>query len=477
MEYQMKMLPHHYEALKQCLVSDTAVEQGCFALCTESRGKKHKSILVKEIIPLLPDDFVVQEELQLSVSPETMLRVARKAQKNNLSVCMVHTHPMCDGYVEFSEADDFGNLRSFPFFHRMLPGLPHSCLVWDKSLKTVSGRIYDDQNSWVRIDKVEVIGDLQQVNTTGYSDENISDKDAVTYQRQAPLLGEEGQKVLQKYRVGIIGFGGLGACENIIVVHSGFKLISGIDFDHLEEHNRPRIPTATVDDVKNEILKVIVGQNYAENYDCDIEFVALPYSVEAPEMAEYLKDCDALVATTDNTRSRAFLNQFCQQHYIPLLDIGVQFVADDNGHIVNDVGKVNLILPGTACLQCSMHIDPDRLRAESLPEEQRESEIDEGYIRGIDVEQPSMMMFNMQVAARGAQYLTAYFTGLFPIEYERYERYSFLGCNGQPPFKFVKKVQDKNCYYCCEDSMYLGAGDSLPMMITPLDETEVKHHA
>jgi hypothetical protein len=44
------------------------------------------------------------------------------------------------------------------------------------------------------------------------------------------------------------------------------------------------------------------------------------------------------------------------------------------------------------------HIDPNRIRIESLPPEEREREAAEGYIAGADVPQPSVIAFNTQVA-------------------------------------------------------------------------------
>jgi molybdopterin/thiamine biosynthesis adenylyltransferase len=477
MEQIMKMLPYHYEAFKKCLNSNTAAEQGCFALCSDSRGNQRLSLLIKEIVPLSADDFEVQEEMSLSVKPSAMLRVARMAQKQNLSICMIHTHPMCDGYVDFSVADDIGNLRTFPFFHGMVPELHHSCLVWDKSLKNVSARIYDANNSWMKLDRVEVIGSpeaIENVDQDGNTKLNSPDD---TYHRQGLLLGETGQNIVRKRRIGVVGHGGLGACVSLIILHTGYRFITGVDFDIVEKHSLPRIPSATLGDVDEQFLKVLISQRYAENYEADIEFISLPCPVENPDIAPDLKDCDALIATTDNTRSRAFLNQFSQQNYIPLLDLGVQFVANSKGEIVKDIGKVNLILPGTACLQCSMHIDPERLRAESLPKDHYERELNEGYVRGLDIKQPSMMMFNMEIAARGVQCLTGYFTGLIKTRSNLYERFSFLGCNGQQHHKFVKKYSDPGCPFCSHGGLYLGAGDSLPMLITPLDSEGVKQHA
>lgn len=466
MDFLIKMLPHDKEAIDECLRSDTDVEQGCFALCSVSEGKQRTSLLVKKVIKLTPDDFVIREIDRLSVSPQVMLRIAREAQRNGLAICMIHTHPMSDGYVDFSSADDWGNLKSFKFFHRMQPNMFHSCLVFGRGLQYVAGRVYETGDIWLPVVRVEVVGQPNELVTSGHGAEQ-SDYDAdEIYIRNALLLGEDGQKKIHKKRIGIIGQGGLGASVSLNMVHAGFKGIGGVDFDVAESHSKPRIPSITQNDIETGIKKALINQRYAKNYDPEIEFIVLPTSVEDPAIASDLKDFDALVATTDDTRSRAFLNQFCQQHYIPLLDLGVEFAVEDKRQVVKELGKVNLVLPGTPCLQCSMHVHPERLRLESLPREMRDREIADGYIRGMDIKQPSMMMFNMEVAARGTQYLVAYFTGLFEIDPNQYERFSFLGSSRQPHTKPVKKVADSGCMFCSHNSEYLGAGDSLNMLFT-----------
>jgi len=81
-----------------------------------------------------------------------------------------------------------------------------------------------------------------------------------------------------------------------------------------------------------------------------------------------------------------------------------------------------------------------------------------------------MMMFNMEVASRGIQKSVAYFTGLFNIAPDTYERYSFLGTKRQPHHKLVRKNSDTNCHFCAKDGIYLGAGDSLSILVHYMKE-------
>ena len=99
---------------------------------------------------------------------------------------------------------------------------------------------------------------------------------------------------------------------------------------------------------------------------------------------KHLVELDAVVCATDDTTSRAFLNQLCHQYYVPMLDLGVQFTADKaTGYLVKEIGRANFVLPGTTCLCCSGHIDPEVLRLESLPQATRQGLVRDGYIQNV----------------------------------------------------------------------------------------------
>lgn len=460
MEYRMKMLLEHYEQMRGCLIHDTAVEQGCFLLCSTANLNGLNILLVKEVLPLDSDDLLTQGSDILSVKPGAMLRAARLAQKGGLSVCMVHTHPMVTGAVDFSAADDVGNARTFAFFNRMNPGGINSCLVWDGRMLNVAGRVYRSHIKWNPIGDVEVVSHPYLVSCTLNGQSPKNDPIPLMYERQARLLGETGQLILSKKRIAIVGAGGIGSCAGVILGHSGIGGISSIDFDHIEDSNRPRTIDATPSDVDVATAKVHVLKRYLNRVrpECEVEVFFNP--VEDPDLFEKLASKDLIICATDDTCSRAFLNQLCQQYYIPLLDLGVQFVAEAaGGAVTNEVGKVNLVLPGSPCLVCCGHIDPERLRIEGLPKEQRERLRDEGYIRGLDEAEPSMMPYNMEVAARGAQIVINQFTGLACVDPTLYERFSFIGLAGKPHHKHIRKRSDPECMFCVKGGRYLGAGD------------------
>lgn len=463
MNFRMKMLEVHRGQLRE-LLADMTREHACFLICHTAQGRDEVILLVNEVVPIQPEHLLVHKPDQLSVAPDALLKVARRAAQAGGSVCMVHTHPMSFGHVQFSRADDIGNVATFGFFSRMLPRQPNSCLVFDGDLACVAGRVYTSANEWLPIASVEVVdGELwsRASNRTSQAPEA-----GEQFSRQAKLLGKEGQNILRSARIGIVGAGGIGSAAGQVLVHSGICNFHLVDFDTAEASNMPRIVGCTPEDIASKSSKVDILRRYILAHNPDATVHVIGYPVEDPRCLADLVSMDAIVCGTDDTTSRAFLNQICHQYYVPVLDLGVEFGADfASGKLVKEIGKINLMLPGTPCLNCSGDIDPKRLADESLTKEQRDAA--GRYVSGIDVQQPSMMVFNMQVAARGIQHMIAWFTGLSALDRGCLEHYRFLGLSGSSGIKAVRKRSDPSCLLCGHSAALLGMGDSTQMLASP----------
>lgn len=466
MNYRMRMQSGHRRQL-QALLSDRSREQACFLLCREAQAGDETLLLVIDVIPLDGDDLAVHRPDQLSVAPAAMLRVARAAKEKEASVCMVHTHPISPGGVAFSRADDIGNLRTFEFFHRMVPGEPHCCLVWNGELSYVAGRVYRPDGSWSPIDSVDVVsGD----NWMRFKDRDHpqSSFDPLIFDRQARLLGAAGQSALAGLRVGVVGCGGIGSVVAQLLVHSGIRDFVLVDFDRAESSNLPRLLGVTAAEAHDGTLKTFIVERGIKAVCPTARVRRFETAIEDPALLGILAGLDAIVCGTDDTTSRAYLNQLCHQYYVPVLDLGVQFVVEPaSGTVVSNVGKVHLMRPGDVCLHCIGHINTDVLADEALDEETRERRRIEGYLRGGDVPEPAMMVFNAQVAARGVQFLLSWFSGFQPVDSELFERFDFLGLTNRGLVSLTRKRSQDGCLFCSSTGVLRGAGDAHPMIPQP----------
>ncbi|MDM4772861.1 ThiF family adenylyltransferase [Solimonas sp. SE-A11] len=463
MKTRFKMLGSHWRQLAG-LLGDTSTEQACFLLTSSAVGVDETILTVRDIIPLTEDDFAVKEYDLLSVAAPAMLRAFRKAQRTGCGICMVHTHPMAAAEVCFSVADDIGNRATFDYFCKMLPDRVHSCLVWNASLSAVQGRVYTDGLTWQLISQVEVIDDhVRRVLTDRARPRTGAAGEA--YKRQVLLLGAQGQQLLHGLRVVVVGAGGLGSMVAMTLGHSGVGWLGLVDPDILDVHNRPRQVGSRDEDI-GIASKVAVMARYLATAAPDTRVQTWATQVQAEDLRSALVSADLVVCTTDSDSSRAHLNEICQRHLIPLLDLGVEFDADPtDGHIRGDIGKINLMLPGTPCLLCTGHLNPMKIAWESLPQTTRENQVRDGYVRNWHLPQPSMMPFNGSVAARGVQLLLGYITGLIPATPDAYERYTFLNGNGLRHHSMVRKRGEPDCIICSPSQGLVGHGatDPTPM--------------
>jgi len=219
------------------------------------------------------------------------------------------------------------------------------------------------------------------------------------------------------------------------LAHSGFGHLVLIDHDVLEESNRPRVIGSMPSDVVKGVAKVEVARRYIKESMPECGVRAYQTIVEDASIRRELIGADFIVIGTDSAKSRAYVNEICHRYYVPVLDLGVEFVAPD-GQVQNEVGKVNLMMPGTPCLWCIGHVSAELILAEELPEQEAHKRAAEGYIRDVHVPQPSMMPFNGEIASRGVQVLVRQFSGLAQVEEEIYEQRSFLGINGRKPVMY-----------------------------------------
>lgn len=456
----------HIDQVQAALASDLSTENGCFAYCTQAVGTNGPILIVQELRFLADDDYAIRRFDQLSIKPATMLSVARAAARGNRSICMIHIHPMSRGEVHFSMADDYGDARTHPFFARMVPDVPHVSLVFDALVEAVDGRASGLEEGWQAV-RTEVCGSLGRLShRSGGSVVSSPER----FDRQQMLIGEKGQSRLADCSIVVVGGGGLGSLVSAGMVHSGVGSVFTVDADHVDETSLHRVLGATAEDANRQTTKVDIAARYAKRLSPKHDFTVFDGPIEDPRIVPRLVSADAIICCTDTMRSRAYLNQICYQYAVPLLDLGCQFQVDrESQRLVNEIGKINLVTPESACLICSGHVRPDILYVESLSAAERDELAKRGYIRGLAGSEPSMQMYNMQVAGLGMQRLLNHLLGIQSMSPATYERLSFLGIGGRPYWSRVAKHRDPECVICGAQSLVRGAGDSQSMLFRYID--------
>lgn len=440
MNYVLRMRVGHHRRLAALLRAAMPAESVAFLLCRRAQSADGVVFLVDSVIEVEPEAYAAQAHDIASVAPLAMARIAQQARADDRVIVMAHLHPMTADGVEFSQADHLGNRRSFGFFHRRVDQPEHIALVWNAAVDECVGLVYWKDGRAADLNSAVIVDDDKW---REFIPARRAPKER--FARQAMLLGAEGQHLVGATKFAVIGLGGTGSLASLALVHHGARKLVLVDDELLDESNLPRIPASAPHDVKVR-SKVDIARAYALEHAPDIEVEALMQHVEHESVLPFLVGCDVIVVCTDNTTSRAYLNQLSQQYLIPLLDLGVQFSVGDAGAVANEIGRINLVRPGTPCLWCSGHISSERLAAESVPKAERARE--GSYLRGIDDPQPSMLAFNMEVVGRGMQILLGFVTGLFAQALDAYEQRSFLRPRAGAMVRQISKVHRTGCPIC-----------------------------
>lgn len=196
--------------------------------------------------------------------------------------------------------------------------------------------------------------------------------------------------------------------------HLGIGGLVLVDGDVVEASNLSRIVGAKKSDVGCS-TKVDVAAEYAGSLGLSTKIERYPDYLTS-DHESIIASCDVVVSCVDKHSARAILNRLSYKYHVPVIDLGTVFRVDGSGSIVSDAGRVVIIGPDRPCLGCWGHIDVNAIRIESLSPEDLENEINEGYIDGANVTQPSVISFNTYIAGAGVTELLRLVTGFSGAE-------------------------------------------------------------
>lgn len=179
--------------------------------------------------------------------------------------------------------------------------------------------------------------------------------DFARYEKQILFsgIGRNGQKKLQKSRVGILGCGALGSNIANILCRSGIGQIVVVDQDRVELSNLQRQMLFTESDVGH--AKAIRAARRLAKINSEVAVEAFHQTVCVDNFNALFKGCNLIFDASDNFAARFLLNRMSIEENIPWVFSGVTAAS----------GQSMLIVPGkTACLGCML---PEESHGESFP--------------------------------------------------------------------------------------------------------------
>ncbi len=134
------------------------------------------------------------------------------------------------------------------------------------------------------------------------------------YERQITLkeVGNEGQNLLQKAKVLIVGCGGLGSTAAVYLASSGVGNIHLIDFDVVSVSNLHRQVFYGLHDVGKP--KTTCLKNYIESISPFVQVKTSEITVQKNNVTALIQEVDIVVDCTDQLHTKYLLNDACVLH-------------------------------------------------------------------------------------------------------------------------------------------------------------------
>src|SRR6267154_633550 len=327
-----------WEAARASLFTDDGCENAGVFLCGISRDSSETRLLVRRFLPVSTEHYNQRQEYHLEVSPRYYNHVIDECLKDKLTPVIIHSHP---SHVEawYSASDDFGESRLLPVLESLIPNsLPCSLVVTPTS---VTGRRFV-KKTFTALVGLKISGPSSAIIHFSPPDKT---KLSPRHDRQIRAFGEEGQRLISRLKVGVIGLGGIGSIVTEQLARVGVRDFILVDDDRIEDSNVSRIFCSSPKDVGAEKVEVI-GACIKELGVNRLKLIAK--SAVSQNVLMALRNRDLLLSCVDNDRTRAILNRFAHQYLIPLIDHGTR-LDGTSGHIRASAGRVSVVGSGMTC--------------------------------------------------------------------------------------------------------------------------------
>ena len=380
-----------WDALRERLFTPDGNENAGVLLCGASESADERRLLVRQVVLAPESAYVNRTGFHLEVAPSFYNTIVGRCLADRLHPVIIHSH-RSDGAAWYSSSDDFGEQRLLGVLAALLPHATPASLVLTNH--GAIGRQLE-RKGFTMLASLRVAG----APSIKFDFDRKVRRTRVPkrFERQVRAFGEEGQRRLSGLRVGIVGTGGIGSLVAEQLVRAGVVNFTIVDPDVIEESNVSRLFGASKSDIQQFKANVVarhLGTLGAKRV------VAVRQTAIKQSTLLKLRGCDVLFCCVDNDRTRVVLSRFAHQYLIPMIDHGTRLDARE-GHITAAAGRVSIVGAGLTCLRCSYHINPERIRAESMSRKERAALAREGYVMGIDEPAPAVVSINTIVGGLG----------------------------------------------------------------------------
>lgn len=350
-----------------------------------------------------------------------------KARDEQLAYLAIHNHPNATDKVSFSSIDIQSHERGYPALIDIAEGETVGALVF--GTKSVAGDIWTTGRNRHILSNATVIGHNRLVlypkpiQHSAMADPN--------YDRQTRLFGDKGQRILSQSKVAIIGLGGAGSIIAELLGRLGVGEFMLIDDDRVEPSNLPRLIGASDWDAMKLLAnsnhpqwirslarrfsqsKVKLAKRNIRRANRKAAIRTFTSELRDPAVIAHIRDCDYIFLAADTMRAKLLFNAIVHQYLIPGSQVGVKIQNTSEGAVENVFGITRAVTSNSGCLMCNQAISPERLRLESISEDERRAQ---NYVGDPEVIAPSVISLNAQATAQAVNDFLFYMTGLMDAD-------------------------------------------------------------
>ena len=261
------------------------------------------------------------------------------------------------------------------------------------------------------------------------------------FDRNQRLFGKDGQALLRRAVVAVVGVGGLGThvIQQLALLGVGGLLL--IDPEDLDESNRNRYIGALFDDPIPGTPKVEIGYRLAKRIDPDLQVERIRQPFRSAAAFRAIRNASHVFGALDTDGERLVLNEVCCAFARPCVDLASDIVKEPT---LRYGGRVCVNWSGNGCIMCLGVLDQNAVAEDLGAEERRRAQeaiygVRRSHLNAVG---PSVVSINGVVASLGVTEFMVGVTGLREpnrlINY--YGEIGKVVLNTDPP--------EPDCFYC-----------------------------
>jgi hypothetical protein len=380
-----------YQELRTHLFPGDGCEAVALALCGRLESAATQALCVHKLALIPHQRCHERTPLRVSWPADFGRALYAEAMTKHMAILKIHSHPA--PFADFSRTDDYSDRYLFASLHGWTDdGLPHASAVMMAGGEMIA-RFVTPSLEFLPADRVLVAGDdLQFFDRT--STEDTLDPAQL---RTAQAFGGKTVRLLSSLSVGVVGCSGTGSWIVEQLSRLGVGRLVMVDPDVTEDKNLNRIINSRRSDALTARPKVLALADAVRATGLVREVLSFQESCFSATVLKELAACDLLFGCMDSHDGRDILNRLATFYCLPYFDLGVHLRADGKGGVSVVCGSVHYLLPGGSSLLSRVVYTPEDLRAASLRRtspQQFQNELDEGYIRGAQVNSPAVVSVN-----------------------------------------------------------------------------------